>query len=52
MHKILNLNKCTRTKPKPKPTLIFKNCSYVYAHHCAQVSHITQQKTVLIIFFL
>jgi len=24
---MLNLNKGTKAKPKPKPTLIFKNCS-------------------------
>ena len=44
-HKILNLNKCTRTKPKPKPTVIFKNCSYVCAYHCAQLSYTTQNRT-------
>jgi len=26
---MLNLKKYTKTKPKPKPTVIFKNCSYV-----------------------
>jgi len=24
---MLNLNKCLKTKPKPKPTLVFKKCS-------------------------
>ena len=31
---MLNLNKCIKTKPKPKPTLIFKNCSYVCVSLC------------------
>jgi len=47
---MLNLNKCTKTKPKPKLTLIFKNCSYVYAYHWAQLLYTTQNKTVPIIF--
>ena len=38
------LNKCTKTKPKP--TLIFKNCSYVCAYHCAQLSYTTQHRTL------
>jgi len=48
---MLKLNKHTKTKPKPKPTLrpIFKNCSYVRAHHCAQLSYTTQHRTVLVI---
>jgi len=45
---MLNLNKCTKTKPKPM--LNFKNCSYVSAYHCAQLSYITRHRTVLIIF--
>jgi len=45
---MLNLNKCIKTKPKP--TLIFKNCSYVCAYHYAQLSYTTQHKMVLIIF--
>jgi len=49
---MLNINKCTKTKPKPKPTLIFKNCSYVSAYHCAQLSYTAQHRTVLIIFLL
>jgi len=47
---MLSLNKCTKTKPKPKPTLNFKNCSYVCAYHCAQLLNTTQHRTVLIIF--
>ena len=31
-HKMLNLNKCTKTKPKP--TVDCKNCSYVCAYRC------------------
>jgi len=27
--------KHTKSKPKPKPTVNCKNCSYVYAYHCA-----------------
>jgi len=46
---MLNLNKHTKTKLKPNPTLIFKNCSYVGAYDCAQLSYITQHRTVLII---
>jgi len=49
---MLNPDKCTKIKPKPKPTLIFKNCSRVCAYHCAQLSHTTQHRTVLIIFHL
>ena len=37
-------------KPKPKPTLSFKNCSYMCANHCVQLLYTTQHKTVLIIF--
>ena len=47
---MLNLNKRTKTQPKPKPTANFKNCSYVCAYHCAQLSYTTQHRTVLIIF--
>jgi len=50
---MLNVNKHTRTKPKPKTTLIFKNCSYACAYYCVQVqvqrSYITQHGTFLII---
>jgi len=45
---MLNLNK--RTQTKAKPTLIFKNCSYMYAYHCAQPLYTTQHRTVLIVF--
>jgi len=38
---MLNLNKCIKTKTKPKPTHIFKNCSYMGAYHCAQLSYTT-----------
>jgi len=51
-HEMLNLNEGTETKHKPKPTLIFKNCSYVRAYHCAHLSYTTQHRTVLIIFLL
>jgi len=47
---MLRLNKCTKTTAEPKPTLIFKNCSYVCAYHCAPLSYTTQHRTVLIIF--
>jgi len=40
---MLNLNKCTKTKPKLKP----KNCC---AYHRAQLPYTKQNKTVLIIF--
>ena len=43
---MLNLNKRTKTKPKLKPTLIFKNCSCV----CVQLPYTTHHRTVLIIF--
>jgi len=48
-----NLNKHTETKPTPK-TLNFKNCSCVYVctHYCVQLSYTTQQRTVLLIFYL
>jgi len=45
-HNMLNLNECTKTKPKPKSTLIFKNCSCVCAYHCAQIlKHNTPQNS-------
>jgi len=47
---MLRLNKWTKTKPKPKPTLISKNCSYVCANRCTKLSYTTQHQTVLIIF--
>jgi len=39
-----------KTKPKPKSTLIFNNCSYLFAYHCAQLTYTTQHRTALIIF--
>jgi len=42
---ILNLNKCTKTKPKPKPTLSCKNCSYVCVSLCTTVVHNTAQNS-------
>jgi len=33
------------TKTKPKPTLIFKKCSYVCVYHCALVVHNTAQNS-------
>ena len=45
---MLNLNKCTKTKPKP--ALIFKNGLYLCAYHCAQLPYKIQHGTVLIIF--
>jgi len=29
---MLNLNKCTKAKPKPRPAVNFKNSSYVCVH--------------------
>ena len=49
-HKMLNINKHAITKPKPKPTFNFKNCSHVCTYHCVQLSYTTQHKTVLIVF--
>jgi len=40
---MLNLNKCTKSKPKPRT-------AHVCAYHCAQLSYTTQHRTVLIIF--
>jgi len=36
----------------PKPTLIFKNCSYVCAYHCAQLLCTTHNRTGPLIFRL
>jgi len=47
---MLNLNKHTKIKSKPKPTCKFKNCSRVCVCHCEQLSYIVQHRTVLIIF--
>ena len=41
-HKMLNLNKCTKTKSKPKPTLIFK-C--VCVSLCTTVAHNAAQNS-------
>jgi len=49
---MLKLNKGIKTKPKPKSTLSFKNCSHVCAYHCVQLSFTTQHITVAIIFSL
>ena len=38
-----NLNKCTNTRPKP--TVIFKNYSYVYVSLCTTVIHNTAQNS-------
>jgi len=45
---MLNLNKHTKTKSKPKPTSKCKNCSHVCAYHCAQLLYTIQHRTVLI----
>jgi len=47
---MVNLNKHTKTKSKPKPTHKFRNCSHVCAYHCAQLLYKIQHRTVLIIF--
>jgi len=45
-----NLSKHTKTKPKPKRTLIFKNCSRVCISLSTTVEHNTaQNKTILYI---
>ena len=44
-HKMLKLNKHTKTKPKPKQTFNFKNCSYVYVSLCTTVVHNTAQNS-------
>ena len=40
------------TKTESKPTVIFKNCSYVCdcVYHCVQLSYTTQHRTVLVMF--
>jgi len=48
---MLNLNKCTKTKPNPKLTLIFKT-AHVCAYHCAQLRCTTQHRTSLLNNFL
>ena len=42
---ILNLNKCTKTEPKPKLALIFKNCSRVCISLCTTAVHDTAQNS-------
>jgi len=37
-----------KTKPKAKPTCIFRNCSYVFAYHCTTVVHNTAQNSFII----
>jgi len=49
---MVNENKHTEMKFKPKPTCKLKNCSHVYVYHCAELSYTRQHKTVLIIFLL
>jgi len=49
---MLHLITHTETNLKHKPALIFKNCSYMCAYHCAQLSYTTQHRTVLIFFLL
>jgi len=42
-NKMLNLNKhtITKLKPKLKPTVNYKNCSYVCAYHWVQLPYTT-----------
>jgi len=47
---MLKLNKHTKAKTKPKPTLIFQNLSHVCTYHCAQLLYTTQHRKVLINF--
>jgi len=47
---MLNLNKCTKTKPKLKSTLTCINCLYVCAYHCVPLSYTSQHRTVLVTF--
>jgi len=42
---MVNLNKCTKTKPKPTLSLVFKNCSYVCVSLCTTVVHNTAQNS-------
>jgi len=39
LYKVLNLNKDRQTKPKLKPTIVFKNCSCVWVSLCTTVIH-------------
>jgi len=45
MLKKLKQTHLAKTKPKPKPTLIFKNCSCVCVSLCTTVVHNTAQNT-------
>jgi len=47
---MVNLNKHTKKKSKPKPTCTFKNCPHVCTYHYAQLSYTIQHRTVLTIF--
>jgi len=50
---MLNLNKCTNTKSKPKPTVIFKNCSCVcISLHTTVVHNSTETITRTVCFKL
>jgi len=42
---MINRNKCTKSKPKPKAKLIFKNCSHVCVSLCTTVVHNTAQNS-------
>jgi len=42
---MLNLNKHTKTEHKPKPTRVFKNCSYVCVSLSTTVVHNTAQNS-------
>jgi len=41
---MLNLKKHTGTNPKPKPTLVFKNCSCVCVYHCIACTIVVHNK--------
>ena len=47
---MLNLNKCRKTKPKPKSQQSSLRTARVCVYHCAQLVYTTQQRRVLIIF--
>jgi len=47
---MLNLNKQTKRKSKPKPICKFKNRSHMWAYHCAHLSYTTQHRTIQFIF--
>jgi len=50
--KLEHSGKSTESKPKPEPTVNFKNCSYVYVSLCTTVVHKIQHRTVPMIFAL